>query len=76
MTDFAVQCGENEKGQDRGGDQASDDDGREGPLDLGSHRRGQCHGKKTEAGDKCRHQHGSESIHRSLCDCLIGWDAL
>ena len=40
MTDFAVQCGENEKGQDRGGEQASDDDGREGPLDLGSHRRG------------------------------------
>ena len=40
MTDFAVQCGENEKGQDCGGDQASDDDGREGPLDLGAHRRG------------------------------------
>lgn len=75
MTDLAVQGRENEECQDSGGDQASDDDGRERPLDLGSHRRGQRHGQKAEASDECRHQHGPEPVHRSLYDSLISGDA-
>ena len=61
---------QHKQGQEGRGDQAADDDGRQGPLHFSAGIGREGHGNESQAGDERGHEHGPEPGPRSLADSL------
>ena len=64
----AVDGGENEKGEDRAGDEAADHDGGERSLHLGPRAAGDGHRDEAEGAATGGHEDGPEAVLRSIDD--------